>query len=134
MSYAGGNLGNLCAALVFNNELDEALNTARASIAPLQRVGLLRTYADHFALLALKLGRYAAAAHLLGRANANFAATGFAREASEQRAARMTMDGLRSALAVDELDALLIEGAAMTDEAAVRGALAMDRRIAERAI
>ncbi len=134
VSYAGNNLGNLCAALVFNNELDEALQTARASMVPLQRVGLLRTYADHFALLACKLGRYAAAAQLLGRADAGFAASGFAREASEQRAARMTMEALRSAVAVDELDRLLIEGAAMTDEAAVRMALETDRRFAKRTI
>ena len=134
VSYAGTNLGNLCAALVFNNELDDALQTARASMAPLQRVGMLRTFADHFALLACKLGRYAAAARLLGRANAGVAASGFAREASEQRAARMTMEALRSALAGDELDRLLIEGAAMTDEAAVRMALEMDRRMAERAV
>lgn len=127
VSHAGSNLGNLCAALVFNNELEEALQTARASIAPLQRVGLLRTYADHFALLALKLGRYAAAARLHGRANANFAATGFAREASEQRAARMTFDGLRSAFAADTLEGLLMEGVGMTDGQAILAALQSDQ-------
>ena len=132
VDYAGTNLGNLCAALVFNDQLDEALHTAREAIAPLQHDGSLGTYADHFALLAFNLGRHAAAARLLGRANANFAASGFEREASELRAARMTTEGLRSVLAPDELERLLIEGAAMTDEAAIRVALGADRRAGER--
>ena len=95
VNYAGTNLGKLCAALVFKDELDEALQVAREAVAPLQRVGSLHTYADHFALLAFKLRRHAVAARLLGRANTNFAASGFAREESELRAARMTTDGLR---------------------------------------
>jgi hypothetical protein len=132
VNYAGSNLGNLCAALVFNNELDEALHVARESIAPLQRSGELHLHADHFALLACKLGRHAAAARLLGRANANFQASGFEREASELRAARMTSDALHEALAADLLRQLLAEGAAMSVEAAVRVALGADRRVAER--
>ena len=95
LNYVGTILGNLCAPLVFNDELDEALQVAREATAPLQRAGALHTYADHFALLAFKLRRHAVAAPLLGRANTNFAASGFAREESELRAARMTTDGLR---------------------------------------
>jgi hypothetical protein len=133
VNYAGTNLGNLCAALVFNDDLDEALHTALASIAPLQHDGALRTYEDHFALLACKLGRYEAAARLTGRANANFVASGFAREESEMRAARMTMDGLQAVLAAGVLQRLMLEGAAMTDEAAIRVALGLDRRMAMRA-
>lgn len=132
VNYAGSNLGNLCAALVFNDELDEALHVACEAIAPLQRAGLLRTYADHFALLAFKLGRLAAAARLLGRANANFVASGFEREESELRAATMTTAGLRLALPPHDLERLLLEGAAITDEAAIRMALDVDRRAGER--
>ena len=132
VNYAGSNLGNLCAALVFNDELEAALHAAREAIAPLQRAGSLPTYADHFALLAFKLGRHAAAARLHGRADANFAASGFEREESELRAARMTIGGLRLALGSDELERLLIEGAAMTDEATIRLALGVDRRVGER--
>ena len=132
VNYAGTNLGNLCAALVFNDELGEALQVAREAIAPLQREGALRPYVDHIALLAFKLGWHAAAAHLLGRANANFAASGFEREESELRAARMTSEGLSVVLAPHELERLLIEGAAMTDEAAIRVALGVDRRVGER--
>lgn len=133
VNYAGSNLGNLCAALVFNDQFEEALHTAREAIAPLQRAGLLHIYADHFALLAFKLGRHAAAARLHGRANARISASGFEREESELRAARMTMEALRLTLAVDELESLLREGALMTDEAVVRVALDADRRVAERA-
>ena len=132
VNYAGTNLGNLCAALSFAGELDEALQAAHAAMPLLQHEGALRTYADHFALLACRLGHHAAAAKLLGRSNANFRASGFEREESELRAARMTMDGLASALLADELERLLLEGEAMTDEAVIRVALGVDRRGAER--
>ncbi len=133
VNYAGTNLGNLCAALVFQDEVDEALQVAVAALAPLQHIGSLHMYEDHFALLAFKLGRYAAAAQLLGRSNMNFTASGFQREQSELRAARMTMEGLQKVLPEDELERLLAQGAAMTDEAAVRVGLGADRRGSNRA-
>ena len=133
VNYAAGNLGNLCAALTFNDELDEALDTARAAFPLIQHEGALRTYADHFALLACKVGRRADGARLLGRSDSNFRASGFQREESELRAVRMTLDALRTAMSTSELDALMSEGALMTDEAAVRAALGIDRRSAERA-
>jgi predicted ATPase/DNA-binding winged helix-turn-helix (wHTH) protein len=123
VSYAGTNLGNLCAALVFVDQLDAALEVGHAAFAPLQRAGLLRLYADHFALLAFKLGQHHAAARLLGRCNANYAASGFEREESELRASRMTADGLAAALPADALQLLLAEGAGLTDEAVIRVAL-----------
>ena len=52
VNYAASNLANLCAALTFNDELDEALQTARLAFPLLQHEGSLSTYADHFALLA----------------------------------------------------------------------------------
>ena len=133
VSYAGNNLGNLCAALVFNDELDEALQAARESIAPLQRSGEPYIHADHFALLACKLGWHATAARLHGRVNANVQASGFEREASELRAARTTIDALSEAFPADVLQRLLAEGVALSDEAAIRMALGVDRRGAERA-
>ena len=45
----------------------------------------------------------------------------------------MTMNGLRLVLAPEQLDPLMVEGAALTDEAATRMALGIDRRGAERA-
>ncbi len=133
VNYAGPNLGNLCAALTLHGELDEAQSVARAALPLLQREGAMRTYEDHFALLACKQGRHPAAARLLGRSNANFLASGFEREESEQRAARVAMAELGKALATDELYRMLAEGATMTDEAAIRVALGMDRRVAGRA-
>ncbi len=133
VNYGGTNLGNLCAALVFQGDLDEALQTACAAVPLLMHEGSLKTYEDHFALLACKLGRHVDAARLLGRSNANFVASGFQREESELRAARMTMNELRQALSGDLLERLMLEGAAMADEAVVRGALDADQRVAERA-
>jgi len=134
VNYAASNLGNLCAALTFNDELDEALQIARAAFPLIQHEGSLRTFADHFALLACKMGRHADGARLLGRSDANFSASGFEREESELRAVRMTLDGLQTAMSASELDKLLSDGAAMTDEAAIRAALGIDRRSAERAV
>ena len=133
VNYAASNLGNLCAALTFNDELDEALQTARAAFPLIQHEGALGTCADHFALLACKMGRPADGARLLGRSDANFRASGFLREESELRAVRMTLDALRTAMSASELAARFAEGAAMTDEAAIRAALGIDRRSAERA-
>lgn len=133
VNYAASNLGNLCAALTFNDELDEALQTARTAFPLIQHEGALSVYADHFALLACKVGRPADGARLLGRSDANFDASGFQREESELRAVRMTLDLLRAAMAESELDALRADGALMTDEAAVRAALGMDRRSTGRA-
>ncbi len=133
VNYAAGNLANLCAALTFNDELNEALQTAHTAFPLIQHEGALRTYADHFALLACKLGRLGEAAQLLGRSDANFGATGFEREESELRAVRMTLDLLRGAFPARELSTLFAEGAVMTDEATVRAALGIDRRSTERA-
>ncbi len=128
VNYAASNLGNLCAALTFNDELEEALDTARTAFPLIQHEGALSPYADHFALLACKVGRPADGARLLGRSDANFGRSGFQREESELRAVRMTLELLRAALPASELEALRAEGAAMSLEAAVRAALGMDRR------
>lgn len=133
VNYAGGNLANLCAVLTFSDELDEALQIARAAFPLIQHEGALSTHADHFALLACKVGRPADGARLLGRSDANFCASGFQREESELRAVRMALQELISAMALAELDSLRGEGALMTDEAAVRAALGLDRRSAYRA-
>ena len=132
VNYAASNLGNLCAALTFNDELDEALRVGRAAFPLAQHEGSLNIFADHFALLACKLGCYAQAARLAGRANANVGASGFQREESELRAARMTEALLLKAMPSSERDVLMREGAAMTNEAVIRAALGIDRRSAER--
>ena len=133
VNYAAGNLGNLSAALTFNDELGEALQTAQIAFPLMLHEGSLSTYADHVALLTCKLKRHVDAARLMGRSDAHFSASGFEREASELRAAGMTLDILRRALPSGELDRLMGEGASMTDEAVIRAALGIDRRGAERA-
>jgi hypothetical protein len=133
-NYAGGNLGNLCAALILADELDAALQVAREALPLLQREGTLNASADHFALLACQLGQHAAAARVLGRMDANFSGSGFEREMSEARAARMTRDALQQALPTDDLQRMMQEGASMSDESVVRIALGLDRRTAARAV
>ena len=133
VNYAASNLGNLSAALTFNDELGEALQTAQIAFPLMLHEGSLSTYADHVALLACKLKRHVDAARLMGRSDAHFSASGFEREESELRAAGMTLDILRRALPSGELDRLMAEGASMTDEAVIRAALGIDRRGAERA-
>lgn len=59
VNYATSNLGNLCAALTFNDEPDEALRVGRVAFPLAQHEGSLSIFADHFALLAGKLGHYA---------------------------------------------------------------------------
>ncbi len=133
VNYAAANLGNLCAALTFNDELDQALHVGRSAFPLAQHEGSLNIFADHFALLACKMGHHAHAARLAGRANANVVASGFEREESELRAARMTADLLRHAMSESAVNGLMREGAALTDEAAIRAALGIDRRSAQRA-
>ena len=133
VNYAASNLGNLSAALTFNDELGEALQTAKVAFPLMLHEGSLSTFADHVALLTCKLKRYVDAARLMGRSDAHYSASGFEREESELRAARMTLDNLCRALPSNELNRLMVEGAAMTDEAAARAALGIDHRGAERA-
>ena len=79
----------------------------RAAFPLAQHEGSLSIFADHFALLAGKLGQYARAARLAGRANANVGASGFEREESELRAARMTEALLLKAMPSSELGVLM---------------------------
>ena len=94
---------------------------------------LLMTPVERRDCVVSKLGHHAQAARLAGRANANIAASGFEREQSELRAARMTEDLLRQAMSEGALNALMNEGSAFTDEAAIRAALGIDRRSVGRA-
>ncbi len=115
--------GNLSAALIRAGELGEAQQAGREAIALLQRRGWTHLYLDHFALLALRLGRAADAARALGRARAVLGASADAREINEQRAHDDVLAGLRDALAPDELERLFAEGAVLSDEEAARSAI-----------
>jgi len=113
------NLGNLMAVLAQLGEIDEAQATARIAIPLLKRARKLNAFVDHLALLALRVGRVESSAQLAGRSDANVAASGFNREASEERARQLVADGLASALSGPEAARLMSAGATMTDEAAI---------------
>ena len=123
VDYAGTNLANLSAALTFHDELDEALRVAREALPMLRRENRIAPFLDHFALLACKRGRAAAAARVLGRADADYRRSGFGRELSEQRAFDLVLPLLQRTLPASALEALRQEGAALSDEDAVRAAL-----------
>jgi predicted ATPase len=116
------NWGNLMAVLAQLGEIDEAQATARIAIPLLRKARRLSSFVDHFALLALRLGRAKSAAQLAGRSDASIAASGFDREASEERARRLVTDGLANALSEAETARLMSVGATMTDEAVIAAA------------
>ena len=94
---------------------------------------LLMTLVERRDCVVSKLGHHAQAARLARRANASIAASGFEREQSELRAARMTEDILRHAMSKGALNALMNEGSAFTDEAAIWAAPGIDSRSVGRA-
>jgi predicted ATPase/DNA-binding winged helix-turn-helix (wHTH) protein len=121
---AGYVFANLSGALAQRGQqLDEALTLAREAVPLLLRHGVLGLWFDHFALLALRLGRAHDAARTLGRAEANGAARGVARDPHEQRSHDAVLKALQQTLPANELERLLKEGAALSDEHAAHIAL-----------
>lgn len=121
---AGFARANLSGALTQQGrQLDEALALGREAVPFLNQSGALGIFLDHFALLALKRGRVADAARVLGRAEASSPERGVAREGHEQRSRDAAMAGLRQALPAGELDRLLKEGAALSEADVARIAL-----------
>jgi hypothetical protein len=121
---AGFARANLSGALTQQGrQLDEALALGREAVPFLIQSGALGLFLDHFGLLALKRGRVADAARVLGRAAMSSAQRGVAREGHEQRSHDAATAGLRAALTVGELERLMQEGVALSDEAAARLAL-----------
>jgi predicted ATPase/DNA-binding winged helix-turn-helix (wHTH) protein len=116
-------IGNLATALTDLGEVDEALPLAREAAARDARAGMLWGRLDALALLAFKRGRMADAARALGRAEAAHALRKGRRELAEQRIRDQLEALLREALPADDLQRLLAEGAALSDEQAARIAL-----------
>lgn len=110
------NLGNLSAALTHRGDVAEALALARQSLPDLIRIGRMRTFADHFALLACRRGRHAVAARLAGWCDAQYEQSGFRRELSEQRARDMTEAELTAVQPALLLTDWLAEGTGMSGE------------------
>ena len=118
-------LVNYAAALTEFGLLDDALSLMRQSAPILTRQGTFWMWLDTIALLAFKRGRIAEAALVLGRSDASRAKVGMWRDDPiDQRIRDGLQSVLRQALPVAELEQLLAEGAALSDEEAVRGALA----------
>ena len=118
-------LVNYAAALTEFGLLDEALSLTRQSAPILTRQGTFWMWLDTIALLAFKRGRIPEAALVLGRSDASRAKVGMWRDDPiDQRIRDVLQSGLRQALPAADLERLLAEGAALSDEEAARGALA----------
>jgi tetratricopeptide (TPR) repeat protein len=116
-------IGNLATALTDLGQVDEALPLAREAAAKSAQDGTLWEVLDPLALLAFKLGRIADAARVFGCAEAAHAFRKGRRQVVEQRIRDQVDTMLRSALPADELERLLVEGAALSDQVAARIAL-----------
>jgi hypothetical protein len=107
-------------------ELDEALSIAREGLAPLRREEVLHMFLDHAGRLALKRGHLAEAARAIGHSRAVM--SGEKREVNKQRAYDATLAALHEAMAADEVERLLTEGANLGIEEVMQAALEMDSR------
>ena len=117
-------LANYGTALTEFGELDEALSVLREAAPMLSRQGMSWMCLDTIALLAFKRGRIHDAALALGRSDAMFVKFNQPRYGPVfQRIRDEVRDGLQQALSAAELEQLLAEGAALSDEEAVRLAL-----------
>ena len=117
-------LANYGASLTEAGLLDEALPAMRSAALTLVRQGMCWTRLDAIALLAFKRGRIDDAALALGRCFSCWAKFNQQRYGPiTQRIREELLHGLRRALSAAELDRLLAEGAALSDEAAARLAL-----------
>ena len=121
-------LNNLCLSLTHLGRLDDALDAGRKSLAEHRLGGTVFMLLDAAAFLALKRGRFEAAAKALGRADAAVAhVTGpGARLPNELRAHSLTLEGLRLALTASELENLMRAGALLSEDEAA--SLALDVR------
>ena len=118
-------LANYAAALTELGELAEALSVLREAAPTLTRQGVWWIWLDTIALLAFKRGRIRDSALALGRSGARIVQSNQHRYGPiTQRMRDEVRCGLKQALSAAELERLLAEGAAMSDEEAARGALA----------
>ena len=116
-------LTNLAGIHTERGELAEALAAAREGLPLRKEEGYSWGAFDHLALRAALAGKRASAARLAGYADAAYAAKATPRQANETRARDRLQTLLRETFAGDELERLLAEGAAMSEEEAVHLAL-----------
>ncbi len=116
-------LTNLAGVHAERGELDEALEAAREGMPMLREAGQVWLLLDHFALLAARAGKTVNAARIAGYADSARATKGVARQPNEARARDRIQTLLAETLDPDGLLRLLAEGAAMSEDEAVRLAL-----------
>ncbi len=117
-------LGQLCTALTLLGHLDEALALAREIMPQLALSYGVVDLLDIFALIAFKRGHIAEAARAVGRADGQILLRNERRRDFERISRDVLADGLRESLPAADLERLLTEGAALSDDEAARLALA----------
>jgi tetratricopeptide (TPR) repeat protein len=116
-------LTNLAGVHTERMELDAALQAARAGLPLREEAGYAWGALDHLALRAALVGRHDDAARLAGCADAVFAAKAAARQPNEARARARLQSLLLERQGIEQLQALLREGARMGIAPACRLAL-----------
>jgi len=117
-------LSDLSRALSERGELDEALTVAREATGVFTKQGFLWAILTMIASLALQRGHATEAALALGRANAAQAWRDAAPPPATMQERDELVHRLQKVFSASELERLLAEGTALTDEEAARIALA----------
>ena len=116
-------LSNLAGVHTERGELDDALAAAREGLPLLVEGGFAWSHLDHLALRAALAGKLADAARVVGFADAAFEGRNIARQPNEARSRERLQRLLQEGLGPDVLARLTGEGAALTEESAVKLAL-----------
>ena len=117
-------LSNLAGVHVERGELDEAIDAAREGLPMLVEGGFAWSHLDHLALRAALAGKLADAARIAGFSDAAFAIRKTARQPNEARSRDRLQRLLQERLAADHLARLYGEGAVLSEDGAVKLALA----------
>ena len=124
-----GALVNAAAYLLALMRLDEAWTAARQSLELAMRAdsyfGVAKLSIGHLGHVAAETGDSVRAALLLGYTDAALGESGNVREPTEQRGYDRALELIRATLAEDRIRALMAEGAAMEQDAAVAEAMAI---------
>jgi hypothetical protein len=113
--WLGWALGNLCAALLRSDLLDEAEAAGREALVLMRREGHAAWLFDHFALLAARRDDACRAARLAGYADASRERTQSVREPIEAQALDEALAIARAVCGTGTCDELRRAGAALTD-------------------
>jgi predicted ATPase/DNA-binding winged helix-turn-helix (wHTH) protein len=115
--------GNLVISLCETGNVGEALEMARKAYSFREQAGGTLCILDPFARLAFLRGHVRDAAQILGRAEMRYATSNEKRQPVERQIREKLLAQLEAALPAEELQRLMREGSALTDEAAAQLAL-----------